>query len=90
MNLLRELKNVDPRLVTAYPGGDDNTLTLRLLFKYGNADIAFQLWNDRKNFIARDLITLVQYFTAEDDEKNLLQFLRADATQQLYQELTAS
>lgn len=68
MNLLRELKNVDPRIVTAFPGGDDNTLTLRLLFKKGNADLAFSLWNDKKNYIARDIITLATYFIFENDE----------------------
>lgn len=75
MNLLRELKNVDPRIITAFPGGDDNTLTLRLLLKKGSVELAFSLWSDKKNYIARDLISLATYFIFENDEQNFRTFL---------------
>lgn len=85
---MRELKNVDPRIVTAFPGGDDNTLTLRLLIKKGNAELAFSLFSDKKNYIARDIITLATYFIIENDEKNFIDFLKHATTKQLYQELS--
>eukprot|EP00347_Sterkiella_histriomuscorum_P007709 403347865 len=88
MNLLRELKNIDSRYFSTFPGGDDNTLTLRLLFKNNQVDLAYQQWHDKKNYVARDLIILCQYFIYENDQVNFPQFLRQDTTRYLYQDLS--
>jgi hypothetical protein len=55
-----------------------------MLFRKGFSDLAFTLWSKRRNFIGRDLITLVQDFILENEELNLERLLSSSESMALY------
>lgn len=75
MSLLRELKPIDSRYITVFPGGDDNTLTLRLLAKMNDQEHLWNYWKIKKLFNTRDLLNMVKFFYNETDDQNLLNLL---------------